>query len=110
MSCYKYPKALTGVKSVFLQQFENRRSKRIIVFENGNKNSIGISININPFQMRTWNAILQHITNAIKPSFRIVKKLKTRDGKRTVRSFMDLESNQRYVACGEKKFKRLKQG
>lgn len=110
MSCFKSQNSLTGVKSVFLQHYENRRSKRIIVFENGNKNSTGVNINICPFRMRTWNIILQHITNALKPSFGIVKKLKTRDGKRTVHSFMDLERKKRYVACGDEKFKRLRKG
>lgn len=109
MTCYE-PNPVIGVRSVFLQHLENRKSKRIHVFENGNKNSNGFSINISPFHLKTWNAILTHISNVIKPSFKTVKKLKTRDGKRTLISFMDLEKNHKYVACGEGKFKRLKKG
>lgn len=110
MTCYESRKNLTGVKSAFLQEMENRRSKWIHVFENGNKNSAGFDIHISPFRLRTWNAILQYISNVIKPSFGVVKKLKTRDGRRTLYSFLELEKKQRYVACGEEKFKRLKNG
>lgn len=109
MSCTEN-NSLTGIKSVFLQHIENRRSKQIHVFENGNRNSNGFSINISPFHLRTWTSILTHISNVIKPVFGIVKKLKTRDGKRTVLSFMDLEKNKKYVACGKEKFKRIRKG
>lgn len=110
MTCYYESNSLTGVKSVFLQKIENRKSKRIYVFENGKRNSTGFSININPFHLKTWNSVLKHISAVIKPSFGFVKKLKTVDGKRTIISFLDLEKNKKYVACGEEKFKRLKKG
>lgn len=109
MTCYEN-NSLTGIKSVFLQHIEKRKSKWIHVFENGNKHSTGFSINISPFYLKTWNSILNHISNVIKPSFGTVKKLRTRDGKRVVLSFMDLEKNKKYVACGKEKFKRLKKG
>lgn len=102
--------AIKGVKSIFLKQLESRRSKKIYVFENGNKWSYGYKMNINPLYLRTWNVILQHIGNVLQPRFGPVKKLKTRNGKKTVRSFLELERNQRYVACGKEKFKRLKNG
>lgn len=109
MTGYEY-KPVPGVKSVFRQQSEKRKSKIIRVFENGNENSTGFLINISPYYLRTWNAILKHISSIISPSFGYVKKLTTIDGKKTVISFMDLEKNKKYVACGEEKFKPLKQG
>lgn len=109
MTCYE-KNSLIGVKSVLLQHIEKRKSKRIHVFENGNKDSTGFNINISAYHLKTWSLILHHISNVIKPAFNVVRKLKTVDGKRAVFSFMDLENNKKYVACGKEKFKRLKTG
>lgn len=97
-------------QSAFEERLAARKGKQILVFENGTTTHRGYHVSINPHHFQTWNSILSHLTSVIRPSFGAVRQLKTRNGKHSIFSFVELKPNEKYVACGKGKYRKPQGG
>lgn len=88
---------------------QNKSSKRIIVFLNGNKYD-NYKIVINSKKLRKWHHILNEITQKLNPDFGVIKKLYSSVSGMTLNSFTDLRDNDTYVASDNKKFQFIEGG
>lgn len=96
--------------SLFKERMSACKGKQIHVFENGEAINRGLKIYINPHHFHTWNSLLKHITEVLRPKFGAVRSLVTRNGKQNICSLLEVKANDKYVACGHEKYKKIKGG
>ncbi|VEN45428.1 unnamed protein product [Callosobruchus maculatus] len=77
------------------------RSKKIYVFENGDRYSKCFAPVINPKVLKTWRNILQYLTEKITPSFGAIEYLVNLKTMEKITCFEELEVDEKYVALGQ---------
>nr|CAI5854325.1 unnamed protein product [Callosobruchus analis] len=76
------------------------RSKKIYVFENGDRYSKCFASVINPKVFKTWRHILQYLTEKMMPSFGPIENLINLKTLEKITCFEELEIEEKYVALG----------
>nr|CAH7716643.1 unnamed protein product [Callosobruchus chinensis] len=76
------------------------RSKKIYVFENGDRYSKCFPLVINPKVLKTWRNVLQNLTERMTPSFGTIENLVHLKTMEKIKCFEELEVDEKYVALG----------
>eukprot|EP00730_Choanoeca_flexa_P002690 TRINITY_DN11135_c0_g1_i2.p1 TRINITY_DN11135_c0_g1~~TRINITY_DN11135_c0_g1_i2.p1 ORF type:complete len:392 (+),score=74.07 TRINITY_DN11135_c0_g1_i2:118-1293(+) len=84
-----------------------QKSKIVRIYRNGDPNYPAHAITVNTHQTRSWDAFLDNITRAVKPTFGTVFRLYNPETGRVVKDFSKLRDGKPYVAAGREAFKRL---
>ncbi|XP_030759764.1 uncharacterized protein LOC115885109 isoform X2 [Sitophilus oryzae] len=96
------------LRDISLSHLKCGRPIRILVWKNEDFYGDGQEITLNPFYLKTWNAVLCYLTATIEGNLEAIRKLVHLKTRKVIRCLEHLEPMEKYIAVGTKRFKTRK--